>query len=85
MKPSIASILNDTLKPEFDKKGMDMASFPKNDSLITAGIIDSITFVNILLTLETKLDISLDFGSVDLNGIVSINGMNDFFIKNGAE
>lgn len=85
MKPSIESILHDTLKPEFDKKGMDIDSFPKNDSLITAGVIDSMTFVNILLTLETELNISLDFGSVDLNGIVSINGMNDFFIKNGAE
>lgn len=85
MKPSIKSILHDTLKPEFDKKGIDIASFPKNDSLITAGVIDSMTFVNILLTLETELNISLDFGSVDLNGIVSINGMNDFFIKNGAE
>lgn len=82
MEKNVTQFVYDILKPEFVKKGIDMDSFPKNDSMIKAGIIDSMAFVNILLELEAALEIPVDFGAAELDSIVSIDGLKDFFMRN---
>lgn len=82
MEKNISQCVYDILRPEFVKKGIDMDSFPKNDSMIKAGIMDSMAFVNILLELESALEIAVDFGTAELDSIVSIDGLKNFFIRN---
>lgn len=59
----------------FANNSIDVLSVDENKSLIESGIIDSMTYVNILLEIEDSLNIEIDFENVDLASIVSINGL----------
>lgn len=59
----------------FQDNSVDILSIPENQSLIETGKVDSMTFVNILLEIEEALDIEIDFEKVDINSIVSLEGL----------
>lgn len=59
----------------FKNHNINISAVDEEKSLIEAGIIDSVTFVNILLEIEESLNIEIDFEKVDLASIVSINGL----------
>lgn len=59
----------------FKNHNINISAVDEEKSLIEAGIIDSMTFVNILLEIEESLNIEIDFEKVDLASIVSINGL----------
>ena len=64
-----------TIKDIFTANNIDISNIDENKSLIESGIIDSMTYVNILLEIEDSLNIEIDFENVDLASIVSINGL----------
>lgn len=61
----------------FTENNINFNNINENDSLISNGIIDSMTFVNILLAIEEKLNIEIDFENIDINSIVTINSLCD--------
>lgn len=80
MEDKIVVAMHEALDPAFEKHGMKIDDFSGSDSLIVAGIIDSMTFINILLDLESKLGISFDFNGADFAEIVSLNGLKNFIL-----
>lgn len=72
----------DTVKQKirdiFTANNIDISNIDENKSLIESGIVDSMTYVNILLELEESLNIEIDFENVDLSSIVSIKGLYDY-------
>lgn len=67
--------IRQTIKDIFTANNIDISNIDENKSLIESGIIDSMTYVNILLEIEDSLNIEIDFENVDLTSIVSINGL----------
>lgn len=61
----------------FEEHNINTNSIDEKKSLIEAGLVDSMTFVNILLEIEDQLNIEIDFEQVDLASIVSIKGLYD--------
>ncbi len=72
----------DTVKQKirdiFTLNSVDISTVDENTSLIESGIVDSMTYVNILLELEESLNIEIDFEKVDLSSIVSIKGLYNY-------
>lgn len=72
----------DTVKQKirdiFTLNSVDISTVDENKSLIESGIVDSMTYVNILLELEESLNIEIDFENVDLSSIVSIKGLYNY-------
>lgn len=64
----------------FKNNDINLNLIDENKSLIEAGIVDSMTFVNILLELEDIFNIEIDFEKVDLTNIVSLKGLY-YYIK----
>lgn len=50
-------------------------------SLIQQGFIDSMAMIGLLLSLEEKSGISVDFGSLDAETVVTMNGLEQLFCK----
>lgn len=67
--------IRQTIKDIFTANNIDISNIDENKSLIESGIIDSMTYVNILLEIEDSLNIEIDFENVDLDSIVSIKGL----------
>lgn len=70
--------IRQTIKDIFTANNIDISNIDENKSLIESGIIDSMTYVNILLEIEDSLNIEIDFENVDLSSIVSIKGLCDY-------
>lgn len=70
--------IRQTIKDIFTANNIDISNIDENKSLIESGIVDSMTYVNILLELEESLNIEIDFENVDLASIVSIKGLYDY-------
>lgn len=70
--------IRQTIKDIFTANNIDISNIDENKSLIESGIIDSMTYVNILLELEESLNIEIDFENVDLSSIVSIKGLYNY-------
>ena len=64
-----------TIKDIFTSNNIDISNIDEDKSLIESGIVDSMTFVNLLLEIEDSLNIEIDFEKVDLASIVSIDGL----------
>lgn len=67
--------IKQTIKDIFASNNIDISNIDEDKSLIESGIVDSMTFVNILLEIEESLNIEIDFEKVDLASIVSIDGL----------
>lgn len=67
-----------TIRDIFTLNSVDISNIDENKSLIESGIVDSMTYVNILLELEESLNIEIDFENVDLSSIVSIKGLYNY-------
>ena len=65
----------------FEQNDISLQNINENTSLISNGIVDSMTFVNILLAIEEELNIEIDFGNIDINSIVTINSLCDTVSK----
>ena len=63
--------INEILKT----KGIDADKIDRDISVITSGIMDSLAFVNMLLEIEDKFGIEIDFANVELGNIATINGI----------
>ena len=70
--------IRQTIKDIFTANNIDISNIDENKSLIESGIIDSMTYVNILLEIEDSLNIEIDFENIDLASIVSIKGLYDY-------
>lgn len=70
--------IRQTIKDIFTANNIDISTVDENTSLIESGIVDSMTYVNILLELEESLNIEIDFENVDLSSIVSIKGLYNY-------
>lgn len=70
--------IRQTIKDIFTANNIDISNIDENKSLIESGIIDSMTYVNILLEIEASLNIEIDFENIDLASIVSIKGLCDY-------
>lgn len=65
----------------FAENNINLKNISEDESLISNGIVDSMTFVNILLAVEEKLNIEIDFENIDINSIVTINSLCDAVYK----
>ena len=65
----------------FEQNDISLQNINEDTSLISNGIVDSMTFVNILLAIEEKLNIEIDFENIDINSIVTINSLCDTVSK----
>ena len=65
----------------FAENNINIDNINEDDSLIAKGILDSMTFVNILLAIEEELNIEIDFENIDINSIVTINSLCDAVSK----
>lgn len=65
----------------FEQNDISLQNINENISLISSGIVDSMTFVNILLAIEEELNIEIDFENIDINSIVTINSLCDAVSK----
>ena len=65
----------------FEQNDISLQNINEDISLISSGIVDSMTFVNILLAIEEELNIEIDFENIDINSIVTINSLCDTVSK----
>lgn len=65
----------------FEQNDISLQNINEDTSLISNGIVDSMTFVNILLAIEEELNIEIDFENIDINSIVTINSLCDTVSK----
>lgn len=65
----------------FEQNDISLQNINEDTSLISKGIVDSMTFVNILLAIEEELNIEIDFENIDINSIVTINSLCDTVSK----
>lgn len=65
----------------FEQNDISLQNINEDTSLISNGIVDSMTFVNILLAIEEELNIEIDFENIDINSIVTINSLYDTVSK----
>lgn len=65
----------------FEQNDISLQNINEDTSLISNGIVDSMTFVNILLAIEEELNIEIDFENIDINSIVTINSLCDIVSK----
>ncbi len=59
----------------FNQNGIDLTNIDENTSLIESGIIDSMMFVNILLEIEEKYNVEIDFENIEMSSITTIKGL----------
>lgn len=65
----------------FEQNDISLQNINEDISLISNGIVDSMTFVNILLAIEEELNIEIYFENIDINSIVTINSLCDAVSK----
>lgn len=65
----------------FEQNDISLQNINEDTSLISNGIVDSMTFVNILLAIEEELNIEIDFENIDINSIVTIKNLCDIVSK----
>lgn len=73
--------IKDVIYKIFAENNIDINNVNGSVSLISSGIVDSMTFVNILLAIEEELDIEIDFENIDINSIVTIKNLCDIVSK----
>lgn len=73
--------IKDVIYKIFAENNIDINNVNGSVSLISSGILDSMTFVNILLAIEEELDIEIDFENIDINSIVTIKNLCDIVSK----
>ena len=52
------------------------------EDLIDAGVLDSLTFVELILELEQRFNLSVDITSLELDDLRSVERIVDFVIRN---
>lgn len=62
----------------------DIVDEPDMD-LFEAGLIDSLSTINIILAIEDKLDIQLQPTDLDKKDVSTLNNFKAFFVKVGSE
>lgn len=67
--------IKDVIYKIFAENNIDINNVNGSVSLISNGIVDSMTFVNILLAIEEELNIEIDFENIDINSIVTIDSL----------
>lgn len=67
--------IKDVIYKIFAENNIDINNVNGSVSLISSGILDSMTFVNILLSIEDELNIEIDFENIDINSIVTIDSL----------
>lgn len=73
MKEDVIIKLEEILK----NYNINMETIDKDRSIIEANIIDSITFVNMLLEIEDTLGVLINFDEVDMVQLVYLNNLID--------
>ncbi|AOT07455.1 phosphopantetheine-binding protein [Pseudoalteromonas luteoviolacea] len=70
------NIENTIYQTLIEKHGEDITNtINKDESLITAGLLDSMDFITMLMNLENTFDIDIDFEDVDPVSFTAINGL----------
>ena len=72
------------LSPNMESTGVtSFAAIPEDKNLMEMGMIDSISLVGVLLDLEEKTDISVDFGAQEPDLLLTIGGLKRLFCNGG--
>lgn len=67
--------ISQNIKNILINNNVDINSIDNNTMLVSAGILDSITFVNILLEIEECFNIEIDFEDEDFNNLTTLEGL----------
>lgn len=59
----------------FKSYNIDLDNVDKSRSLIESNVIDSITFVNMLLDIEDNLGVLINFDEIDMEKLVYIDNL----------
>lgn len=74
IKKKIIEVLDSKLKElELSESDLDF-----NESLLIQGVLDSISFLEMMLKLETVFAIEIDFSDLDPDEFTSINGLSNW-------
>lgn len=63
-----------TVQQILDDKASE-ALFDLDSNLIQEGILDSLGFINLLMTLESEFDLDIDFSELDPSEFTTIRGL----------
>lgn len=63
------------LKPRLDELGVSEADVDTNDSLLSQGILDSMSFLEFTVELESNFDVEFDFSESDPSEFTSIDNI----------
>jgi acyl carrier protein len=65
----------DLLKPNMEQHNLSTANLDLDKSLLEQGVIDSISFLEFIVELESVFDIEIDFSELDPNEFTSIKSL----------
>lgn len=63
------------LKPRLDELGVPESDVDMNESLLSQGILDSMSFLEFTVELESKFDVEFDFSESDPSEFTSIENI----------
>ena len=72
---AIRAALEEILRPRLSRLRMAFAELDPSVSLIDQGVVDSMAFTELLLGMESKLGITIDFNTLDVQDFVSIDAI----------
>jgi acyl carrier protein len=65
-----------------ERIGISVPSYSTN--LFEAGILDSMSFVELLIQIETQFDLSLNLGEIEFENFRSVEAIADFISSHGV-
>lgn len=78
MKKEITEFLLGKLKDHCS--GTAFCDLSTEDNLIEKGVLDSMAFLEFLTAIELSFDISVDFGDIDPNEFLTIDGLARYIV-----
>lgn len=75
MKNSIKKNVIDMLKPKLENLGLSENDVDYDQSLLSQGILDSMSFLEFTVELESQFDVEFDFSEYDPSEFTSINNI----------
>lgn len=65
----------DYLQNQASKKGVILGEVDENQNLLDLGVLDSLGFVQMLMAMESALNVEIDFGEMDAAEFTTLTGL----------
>lgn len=75
MRNNLKQEIIQLLKPRLDELGVSESELDYNESLLSQGILDSMSFLEFTMELESNFDVEFDFSESDPSEFTSIENI----------